>query len=217
MLTPIVFDSVIAARNLGIGKPLQVSRAELGGRVNARVGKDLLVRLDVTARTPEDAQATGNAIIDAWLKSTHPGPRDTESLAKRLNYAKSSLESVRQQLARLAQKSGTERRSGLSDDFGASMIALSEMESRYSAEIRNLEKSIEGLSRDVLLQEPTLPLEPSAPNKTLIAIGAALFGACLAFLWVLLDSAWKRAAKDPALAAKQQRVRAALGFKERVL
>ncbi|MES2188880.1 MAG: Wzz/FepE/Etk N-terminal domain-containing protein [Pseudomonadota bacterium] len=217
MLTPVVLDPAIATLKLAEGRPLQLARAELAGRGKAVVGKDFLLRLDVTGKTPVEAQATANAIIDAWLKTTLPGPRDTESLTKRLNYAKSSLESVRQQLARLAQNSGTERRSGVRNDLGASMIALSEMESRYSAEIRNLENSVEGLSRDVLLQEPTLPLEPSAPNKTLIAVGSALFGACLTILWVLLDGAWKRAAKDPALAAKQHRVRAALGFKERAL
>ena len=208
--TPLVLNPVISILKLADGTSLQVARGELSGRIKAVVGKDSLLRLDVTASTPTEAQATAVSIVDVWLKSTRPSVRDIERLTKRLNYARTSFESVRRQLLSLSLNDGSGRRSGTIADTGTFMIALSELEARYSLEILTIERAMDGLSRDVLLQEPTLPMEPSAPNKTWIAIGASLFGACMVILWVLFYSAWKRAAKNPAQAKKQERISRAL-------
>lgn len=216
LLTPVVLDPVIAAFNLAEGKPLQAARLELSKRIKTVVGKDSFLSLDVTASSPAEAQATANAVLDAWLKSTSLGSRDLDSLTKRLNYAKSSIESVRRQLARLASSEGTGRNVGARDDPVVSMIALSELESRFATEILNLEKSIEGLSRDVLVQEPTLPLEPASPNKKLIAVGSALLCAFLLFLWVVIKNLWIVSAQNPIRAKKQGRLLRALGFKHKV-
>lgn len=205
ILTPVVLDPVISIFKLADGTSLQLARAELSSRIKAVVGKDALLRLDVTARSPTEAQAMAIAIVDVWLKSTRPSPRDMERLSKRLNYAKASFELVSRQLVRLSLNDGIGRRSNFRDDLGTFMMALSELETRYSLEILTIERAMEGLSRDILLQEPTLPTEHSAPNKTWIAIGATLIGVCLVILWILFCSAWQRAAKILAQAKKQDR------------
>lgn len=220
MLTPVVLDSVIAELKLAVGRPMQVARAELAGRIKAVVGKDLLLRLDVTAPTAAEAQATANAILDVWLKSTRPSQRDREGLVRRVAYAKASLESVRRHLTRLAlnvnQGTGCKVGTRSSDDVCAFLIELSDRELSYSIEILTLERSMEGLSRDVLVQEPTLPFEPSPSNMTRIAVWAALLCAFLLLLWVFMTGAWKLAAQDPVSAEKMERIRDALGFKHKV-
>lgn len=124
IVSPLVLNPVIESLNLSGGRPIQVARTELAKQIKAAAGKDGLLRLDVTANTPLEAQA----------------------LAKQL---------------------------------------------------------------------PTLPTEPAAPKKSLIAVLAALGSGFVLLLWMFMRQAWKNAAQDPEAAEKQARSRAAMGFKGR--
>jgi uncharacterized protein YneF (UPF0154 family) len=84
------------------------------------------------------------------------------------------------------------------------------MQSRYLGEVLSIPRELEGLSRDVVKQPPTLPTEPASNKKALIAIGATLAGGFVLLLWVFMRNAWRNAAQDPALAEKQSRLTAAL-------
>ena len=87
------------------------------------------------------------------------------------------------------------------------------MQARYFAEVLTIPRSLKGLSRDVVLkQQPTLPTEPTAPKKSLIAVLAALGSGFALLLWVFMRQAWKNAANDPETVKKQARLRAALGM-----
>jgi len=59
MVSPSVLDPVIAALNLSAGESSEVARAGLASRIKASVGKDGLLRLEVGATTPLEAQAIG--------------------------------------------------------------------------------------------------------------------------------------------------------------
>ncbi|NMM11420.1 MAG: hypothetical protein HHJ16_14250 [Polaromonas sp.] len=52
MVSPLVLDPVIQMQNLSKGQSIQGARAELASQIKAAVGKDGLLRLDVTADTP---------------------------------------------------------------------------------------------------------------------------------------------------------------------
>ena len=73
MVSPIVLAPIIESLHLLDGNSLQVARVTLAKQVKAAVGKDGLLRLDVTAQSPDQAQTIANAVIDTWLKSTMPG------------------------------------------------------------------------------------------------------------------------------------------------
>lgn len=216
MVSPLVLDPIIKSLNLSRGRPIQVVRSGLANQIKAAVGKDGLLRLDVTANTPLEAQTLANAVIDTWLKSTAPGEQDRADLETRLLYAKASLESVRRLLDRLTSEGTAYLGKPLTrGEAGTSLVAVGELQARYLAEVLNIPRSLQGLSRDVVAQPPTLPTEPVAQKKSLTAVLAALGSGFSLLLWVFMRQAWKSAAQDPEAAEKQAQLLAAMGFKGR--
>ena len=98
-------------------------------------------------------------------------------------------------------------------DAGTSLVALGELQARYLAEVINIPRALQGLSRDVAIQSPTLPTDPVAPKKSLIAVLAALGSGFALLLWVFMRQAWRGAAQNPDAAEKQAKLRLAFGLK----
>ena len=213
MVSPVVLDPVIDSQHLSEGRPVQVTREALAKRVKATLGKDGLLHLDVTVNSPTGAQSIANAIIDTWLKTTVPGKGDREDLEKRLVFAQASLNSVNRLLDRLTTESaGDLTRPAIRGELGTSIVAIGELRARYQDQVLSIPHALQGLSRDVVKQAPTLPTEPIAPKKTLVAVFAALGSGFFLLLWVFVRHAWKNAARDPRTASKQAQLLAALGL-----
>ena len=71
-----------------------------------------------------------------------------------------------------------------------------------------------GLQRDtVVKQTPTLPIDPIAPKKTLIAVVATLASGLALLLFVFARQALRNAAQDPDSAEKIVKIRKALGLR----
>lgn len=216
MVSPLVLDGVILSLNLSAGQATEAARAKLASQIKAAVGKDGLLRLDVTANAPLEAQTLANAVIDTWLKSTVPSESERADLTTRLDYAKSALASVRQLLESLPKEGGTYLRKPLTRaEAGTTIVAIGALQDRYFSEVLSIPRSLRGLTRDVVVQPPTLPTQPVAPKKSLIAVLAALGSGFALLLWVFMRQAWKNAAQDPEAAEKQARLRAAMVFKGR--
>jgi hypothetical protein len=214
MVSPLVLDPVIESLNLSGGHPIQVARTALAQQVKAAVGKDGLLRLDVTANTPLEAQAIANAVIDTWLKSTVPSEQDRADMEKRLAWAKASLESVHRLLGNLTADGGALSKPLTRGEAGTSIVAVGELQGRYLSDVLNIPRQLKGLLRDdVVKQPPTLPTEPTAPKKGLIAVLSTLATGLALLLWVFMRQAWRNAALDPQAAPKLARLRAALGLK----
>ena len=210
MVSPLVLDAVIEAQKLTNGRSLQVTRNVLAKQISANVGKDGLVRLDVTENSPIAAQNIANAVIDTWLKTTLPTVRDRTDLEARLEYAKVALSAVRALLERLtSENSSNLNRSLTRGESGISIVAVGELQARYFLEVLTIPRTLQGLSRDVVVLAPTLPTEPVATKKSLIAILAALGGGLLLVLWVLIRRAWENVETNPIGAEKKLRIRAA--------
>jgi uncharacterized protein involved in exopolysaccharide biosynthesis len=213
MTSPLVLDPVIRSLNLTQGRSPEAARKELASQIKATVGRDGLVRLNATAKSPQEAQKLSNAVIDAWLKTTLPMPQDRADLEKRLSYAQTSLASVRGLLARLTAEGTANLAKPLSrGEAGTSLIAVGELQARYLAEVLSIPRTLQGLTRDVVVQPPTLPIDAVAPKKSLMAILAALGTGFALLLWVFVRKAWTGASVDPLAADKQTRFRKALGF-----
>lgn len=214
MVSPLVLDPVIAASPLFKDKSIQKARVELAERVKASVGKDGLLRLDVTAHDPKDAQALGNALLDTWLLSTVPGPQDRADLEKRLSYASKALVSVTALLDKLSVDGVVSLSKPLTrGEAGTGLVAVGELQTRYLNEVLSIPRTLQGLSHDVVKQPPTLPTEPASNNKALLAILAAMGTGVVLLLYVFMRQAWRNAAQDPEAAQKQEQLRAALGMK----
>jgi LPS O-antigen subunit length determinant protein (WzzB/FepE family) len=216
MASPLVLDPVIKILDFGQGQSIEGARAQLASQIKATFGKDALLRLDVTASSPADAQKLANLIIDQYLKSTIPGAMDRIDMEKRLAYAKVSLESVRSLIERITTGgAGYLNKPITLAEAGTSVVALGELQARYLGDVLSIPRALQGLSRDVVIQPPTLPTIAVAPKKSLIAVLAALASGFVLLLWVFVRRAWQTSAQDPLGGEKQARLRAALGFKAR--
>ena len=213
MTSPLVLDPVIRNLNLTQGRSPEAARKELALQIKATVGKDGLVRLKATAKSPQEAQNLSNAVIDAWLKTTLPMPQDRADLEKRLSYAQTSLAAVRGLLARLTAEGTANLAKPLTrGEAGVSLIAVGELQARYLAEVLSIPRALQGLTRDVVVQPPTLPIDAVAPKKGLMVILASLGTGFALLLWVFARKAWMGASQDPLAADKQSRFKKALGF-----
>ena len=216
MTSALVLDPVIASLNLSEGRPIQVARKKLVNQVKAVVGKDGLMRLDTTANTPEEAQNIGNAVISAWLKTTVPGAEERGDLEKRLESAKASLDAVERLLKMIATDGATRLAQPLTrGEAGTSIVAIGELQIKFLNEVRNIPRTLNGYSRDVVKQPPTLPTETTAPKKGLVAILATLGSGIVFLLYIFVRRSWEKSTDNLELAKKQSRLLAAVGFKNR--
>jgi capsular polysaccharide biosynthesis protein len=212
MTSPIVLDPVIQSLDLAEGKVLQDARSALASRVSATVGKDTLLRLDVDAKHPEEAQKIANAIIDSWLSSTKPGDQEQADLSKRLVATQKSLDGVNLMLDRLTTQGIKSLNQPLTrGESVTSLVALGELRNLYLTEVLTIPRLIKGLSRDVVLQPPTLPSKSIAPKKTLIAVIAALVAGLALIVFQLAKHAWVTGRSNPDVARKQSELLKNLG------
>jgi LPS O-antigen subunit length determinant protein (WzzB/FepE family) len=213
MVSPVVLDPVIESLKLYSGQPLQFARADLASQIKTTVGKDGLLRLEVTANKPSDAQGISNAVIDSWLKSSMPGEQERAELERRLIFANDSLKSVNALLGKLTKEGATALNKPLTfGEAGLGMVAVGELQARYQADVLTFSRSLKGFTRDTVVQPPTLPTHPVAPKKSVMAVLAALGSGVAFLLWVFLLQIWRDAARDPEVAKKQMHLLTSLGL-----
>ena len=216
MASPIVLDPVIEALKLSDGRSIQAVRVDLASRVKATAGKDGLLRLEVTASKPMEAQSIANAVIDSWLKGTVPSAQDRVDLETRLANARTSLAAVQRLLGALSMEDASSLGKTLTrGEAGASLVAVGELQTRYFDEIIIIPRLLQGLSRSVVKLSPTLPTDASAPRKGLIVMVAVISSAVIFFLWAVVGAGWRRVARNPQVAAKQAKVLVCLGLRRR--
>ena len=215
MVSPLVLDPLVVQDPKLKDKPIEEARRELAKQIKAAVDKkNDLLRLDVTADQPAAAQALANAVIDTWLKTTLPTGQDREDLEKRLSYASKALDSVTALVEKLSVDGALSLGKPLTrGEAGTSLVGLGELQTRYLSDVLAIPRALQGLSRDVVKQTPTLPTEPVSNKKALIAIMTTLATGFALLLFVFIRQAWRNAAQDPQAAPKLARLRAALGRK----
>lgn len=212
--SPLVLEHVIVAFDLSRGRSINLARQEFAEAVKTSVGKDGLLRLAVTGPSALQAQVLANAVIDAWVKTTKPAEQDRKDIETRLSYAKTSLDGVTALLARLSKESNSYMAQPLSrGEAGTTLASVGELQSRYVNDVLNLTRLLQGLSRDVVVQPPTLPTHRVSPEKSMIAILSALATVFVLLLWAFMRQSWKALATRPEAADKLHRLRLALRFK----
>lgn len=214
MVSPLVLDSVIQSLDLAEGRAMHLARRSLAERVKATVGRDGLLRLETIAGSPQSAQTLANGIIDTWLKSTIPGAQEKADLEKRLASSKSSLAIVEQVLERLNREGVASLNQPVTKgEAGVTLMSMGELHARYLSDVLTIPRRIQGLSRDVVKQPPTMPTEVVSPKKGIIAILATIGSGLLLLFWVFLREVWRSAARNPDVAQKQAQLLASLGIR----
>ena len=214
MRSPLVLDPVVAAFDLAKSRSINQARQALGEDIKSSVGKDGLLRLSVTGPSPAQAQALANAVIDAWVKTTKPAEQDRKDLETRLTYAKASLEGASGLLARLSKESAGYLAQPLTrGEAGTTLASVGDLQTRYLNEVLTVTRTLQGLSRDVVVQPPTLPTEHVSPKKSLITVLAALATGFALLLGVFVRRSWRTLAAQPEAASKLGRLRTAIKLK----
>lgn len=207
MVSPLVLDPVI--QQLGLHPDLDRDRARrlLGARVRSGMGKDALLRLEVEGATPEDAQRTAEAILDAWLRTMAPSEREKADLKKRLDVASAGFETTQKALTQLVVESplAAGRR-----EAALSAAAIGELGDRYLDQVLFFSREIEGMPREVIKQAPTLPSRPVKPRKLMLAATSAFVVFLLLAGALLLRHLLELGRADPHSAANLRRLHEAL-------
>lgn len=210
--SPLVLDPILLGSQLAVDTSLDQARKRLETRVKATAGKDLLVRLETTGKSPEAAQQLGNQIIDSFLNATAPAEAEQKDLKKRLEIAQTGLSAVQAALKTLG---GNTLGKPLTLGTGnTSLVSLYELEAKYHNDTLSIPRAIQGLERELVVkQSPTLPIDPTSPKKGLVAIIAGLASGFALLLFVFVRQALRKAAQDPESAEKISKIRKALGFR----
>ena len=214
MRSSLVLDPVVAAFDLAKSRPVNQARQALADTVKSSVGKDGLLRLEVTGPSPAQAQAIANSVIDAWLKTTKPAEQDRKDMETRLAYAKASLGDTSALLMRLSKESASYLAQPLSrGEAGTTLASVGELQTRYLNEVLSVTRALQGLSRDVVVQSPTLPTEHVSPKKSLITMLVALAAGFALLLGVFVRLTWRKLTSQPEAAPTLGKLRAAIKLK----
>jgi hypothetical protein len=203
MTSPLVLDPILQSLSPGDGPVVERERAKLAEKIKATVGKDLLLRLEVTASTPEQARSIARAVVDGWRKTTVPGDRERIDLEKRLEYMKASLSLVTKLLEKISDDGLAALNKPLTrGEASAGLVGVGELQARYLAEVLAIPRALQGFSMDVVVQPPTLPIEAVWPKKWLVAALAAALVLLSLLAWVFGVQAWGRFSRRPGASEK---------------
>jgi len=213
MATPLVLDMVIGKLQLAREMSLDEARETLQSRLRTKVGKNGLLWVMVTAQSPERAQLLANSLIEAWRMTTVPGQQEQEELLERLMYIQKMLKSVDALLARLTSESPAYFDGQLTrGDRGLTLVSLGELQAKYFNESQSIPRTLQGVSRDVVKQQPSIAVRPDPAGKTKAAVLLAFVTFLLLLIGLLLWHIVTRSLRAPSNAASVARLRAALGW-----
>jgi uncharacterized protein involved in exopolysaccharide biosynthesis len=213
-----VLDPVVVKLDLAKGKPPEQARLALSGRIKFSQDKQTkLFTLTVSGDSPQQAQATAKALLASTYEFLRPRGSAKGRLELRLQQAKTTLADAKAATAGLlsilergykpefaAKATGTELPRGYAD--------LLNFVTTSQATVVALERELEGLTDEQLLQAPSLPEKPVSQKKAMKATIAALATGFALLLFVFIRQGLRTAGADPESAAKLAAIRRALGF-----
>jgi hypothetical protein len=147
-----------------------------------------LFHLRVKDQHPARAKAIADALIDTWFELSKPRPDARARLESVLQIAQTQLESANlliQWYERDAKAiSSTSTPQG---ELAGPLTFLISQREKLNKTIIDTREALRGLSRDVILGSPTLPVEADIDRHALkLLAGSGLAGGALALLFILL-------------------------------
>ena len=210
MVSQPVLDPVVQSLPPVVGQSAQRARMVLAEQIKVTVGKEGLMRLEVTARAPAEAQAIANAVIDSWLRTTVPTEQHRLEMALRLEHDQRALLVIDKTLRQLSLESpaGASIPGGRLAESG-NVVALLQLQSQYLDRTLGLPRLMAGVTRDVVKQAPTLPTDPESPRRARVAGVSALVTGLALLGWVCARRGWRSFTPGSGFADNQDRLRAA--------
>ena len=204
-----VLHTIAPVAGLDDGLTSEEIYKKLSKRIQVSVGKqDKLLNVVTEAKSPEAAQKLNQALLDTLFPFSKPRGIEKKQLEQQLDSEKKRLQEAlkleQDTAANIAAGKVTEATSRL---YGELLAANS---ARQRA-VLDMERRLEGLDNDDVVQAPTLPESSVKPKKSMIAIGATVATGFLLLLFVFARQAWRSAQENsPEQARKLARIRQAL-------
>ncbi len=221
MVTAAVLDPTVDSLGLNRGQGVEAAREALRGRVKTATGRaDKLLTVTVSGSTPQQAQVTAKALLEAVESQSRPTGTSRLRLEAQLADTKSRQEkAIRAGDVLLPALESIKGRQVVPDGRDAELLkGYSELLNTVSAaqsQALVIEAQLEGLTSSQLVLAPTLPEKAVSPKRGLIAIGATLASGFLLLLLVFIRKGLRGAEVDPVSAVKLARIRRALSFQSK--
>ena len=220
MTTASVLDPTVASLGLVSGQSVEVAREALRGRIKTALGRtDKLLTITVSGATPQQAQLTAKALLEAVESQSRPTGASKLRLETQLADTKGRQEkAIRAGDVLLPALESIKGRQIVPEGRDAELVrGYTELLNTVSAaqsQALVIEAQLEGLTDSQLVQAPTLPEKAVSPKKGMIAVGATLASGFLLLLLVLIRNGLRSAEADPASAVKLARIRRALSWRQ---
>lgn len=214
MTTAAVLDPVAAGLGMDKGN-VEGARRTLREQIKVAVGRnDKLLTLTVSAPSPEQAQATANAVLQQTYLQSRPKGSVAKRLEAQLAEAQGRLKNAESAAAGTLKRIETSSVGSASgSELARGYAELLTVTSAAQGQVSALETQLEGLSEALLVQAPTLPKKASQPKKALMTMGATLGTGLLLLLFIFVRQALRTTATDAEAAGKLACIRRALGLK----
>ena len=183
---------------------------QLSKRITVSVGKqDKLLTISTQAHTPENAQKLNQALLDTLFPFSKPRGTEKAQLERQLATETKRLQDSTQ----LEQETSANLASGKSVSEATSRLygELLAANTKRQESILEMQRRLDGLDSDDIVQSPTTPEEAIKPKKALLTIGAAVAAAFALLLFVFARQSIRTAKESsPEQAEKLARIRKAL-------
>lgn len=213
MTTAAVLDPVAAELGLTKDESAEEARRQLRQQVTVAVDRNQrLLTLTTAARTPQQAQALANAVLQQTYLQSRPKGSERIRLEAQLQGAQGRLKDAQDAATRVLKQMDAAGAASNSTDLARGYADLLTAAAAAEDLVGVLQSRLEGVSDAQLVQAPTLPQKASKPRKALLAIGATLGAGLVLLLFVFMREALRGTAQDADGADKITRIRRGLGL-----
>lgn len=190
-----VLHQIAPVAGLTEGQTHEEIYKKLSKRITVNVGKqDKLLNIATQAKSPEAAQKLNQALLDTLFPLSKPRGMEKKRLEVQLASEKTRLE----ESLKLEHDTSANLSSGKSVSEATSRLygELLTANSNRQKGIQDMERRLEGLDKDDVIQMPTLPESAIKPKKSMLAMGAAVGTGFILLLFVFIRQALRTAKKS---------------------
>jgi hypothetical protein len=146
-----------------------------------------LYRLEVGHRAPETAQAINSQLIEAWMATTKPPPRERANLEAELERNKVAAASNTALIEQLRKEATSlVAPNSMAGEIATPISSLIAKRDQNLATVAVLEGKLAGVTPDAIALPPHLPSDSSLPRRNTIAALCGLASVPIFLILVLL-------------------------------
>ena len=157
--------TTVEARRRYIERNTRIMIAPGASRKTAR-----LYRMEYSDRSPTIARRVNELLLDAWLESTKPGPEERAASDAEIQRLDARAKAAANIISELESDASDHSLRSMRGALVEMIVSLSIRQEETLAKLARLRKPMSGVTRDVIIGEPSLPEEASWPNRAVIVI-----------------------------------------------